>query len=173
MTAPVLLEGDGHFDVDVIGESHYQDNLEAICGERNPDGEDRILDAVLVLDDANPYDPNAVRVDIEGQTVGYLSRDVAPHFREYMANLGHQSVSFQCQANIRGGWDRGGGDVGRYGVWLDLPREPAVSAPVADAIPKKKPRRWIKIIGLFILVLFFLFVACVVFGLLLQLFGVA
>ena len=174
MTAPVMLEGNGQFDIDVAGEANYQDNLEAICGGRTPDGEDRIVDATLILDDANPYDPNAVRVDIEGQTVGYLSRDVAPHFREHMAKLGHQATSFQCRANIRGGWDRGGGNIGNYGVWLDLPREPAVSVPATEPGAEKKRSIGLGRILLYvILVLIGGCVACVVLGLILQALGLA
>lgn len=158
------LQGTGDFAQEVVGESHYQDNLAAICGERKPDGENRIVEAVLVLDDSNPYDPNAVRVDIKGMTVGYLSKEVAPHFREHMTSLGHRSTSFQCRANIRGGWDRGGGDTGHYGVWLELPRAPA---------PEKRRRPLGRILLYLLIVLIGGFLACVAFGFLLQALGIA
>src|SRR5947207_8334420 len=73
------LEGSGAFTLAIVGESHYQQALEQICGPRSDEGEDRRVEAGLVLEDGNPYDALAVRVDIQGLTVGYLSRE---HARE-------------------------------------------------------------------------------------------
>ena len=71
----------------------------------------------LVLEDNNRYDKKAVRVDIEGETVGYLSKENARKFRRKFSFKGKV---FECDAIIIGGWDRGGGDTGHYGVRLDL-----------------------------------------------------
>ena len=38
--------------------------------------------AVLVLDDDNPYDNKAVRVEIDGYLVGHLSRENARQYRK-------------------------------------------------------------------------------------------
>jgi hypothetical protein len=118
---PVNLPGPGRFDVETVGESHYQDALEAICGPRTEDGEDRVVEAWLVLEDANPYDALAVRVDIDGHVVGYLSRVNARVYREQLAAQAVGVVRASCLARIRGGWDRGPDDQGFYGVFLDLP----------------------------------------------------
>jgi HIRAN domain-containing protein len=115
------LPGPGTFSVEVIGESHYQAAFERICGPRNPDGEDCVVRATLVQEDANRYDQNAVRVEISGYLVGYLPRDTARSYRDRLCQAGHAGITAECAANIRGGWDRGNGDRGRYGVWLDLP----------------------------------------------------
>ena len=106
--APQTVEGPGRFAVAVVGESHYQDALQEICGPEGPGG--RTFEASLILDDSNPYDPNAVRVDVEGRTVGYLSREAAPIFRKRVAKRRRVTL---CQAEIRGSTI--------YGVWLDLP----------------------------------------------------
>jgi hypothetical protein len=63
-----------------------------------------------------------VRVDIAGKTVGYLSRENARVYRDRMMDQGHPSIVTKCTATIRGGWDRGGGDIGYFGVWLDIPK---------------------------------------------------
>lgn len=104
------------FPMEVVGESYYQKNLEAICGKRTEEGEDRIVTAVLIPYDSNSHDPMAVRVEIQGKIVGHLSREMARKYRTL-----HSKVKVQCQANIRGGWRRSHGDIGHYGVRLDLP----------------------------------------------------
>lgn len=104
--------GSGDFDVEVVGESHYQDALLRVAGS----GEVRhACEARLVLEDDNPYDSQAVRVDMGGQTVGYLSRTDA---RRYRARVTDKGLSVSCSAVIVGG------GAGRsLGVWLDLPLE--------------------------------------------------
>ena len=114
------LDGNGRFNLQVVGESQYQRALEQICGGRTHQGEDRILDAVLLLDDDNPYDQNAVRVEISGLTAGYLSRDTAQRFRSRIRKEDLRADKFACRANIRGGWDRSEEDCGHFGVWLDV-----------------------------------------------------
>ena len=104
----------GGFTLEVAGESHYQGNLEMICRGRSEDGHQLRVEATLILDDENPYDSNAVRVDIQGLPVGHLSRKEAVRYRR--SGAGEALVD----AEIRGGWDRGGGDRGHFGVWLDL-----------------------------------------------------
>jgi hypothetical protein len=116
----LLLEGPDAFALPIVGESHYQDALEQICGPRTDEGEDRHVEAQLVLEDENPHDSMAVRVDINGTTVGYLSRDHARTYRRGLSKAGYGTANAYCQALIRGGWDRGEGDRGFYGVYLDL-----------------------------------------------------
>jgi len=115
------VSGPGEFDVEVVGESHYQQALERICGGRTRNGVEKYVTAQLVLEDSNRYDRMAVRVDIEGQTVGYLSRENAREYRRQLKRAGHPDLTVTCDALIRGGWDRGGGDTGNFGVRLDRP----------------------------------------------------
>ena len=60
------LRGSGAFALPIVGESYYQEALEAICGPRSDEGEDRRVEARLVLENDNPHDSMAVRVDIQG-----------------------------------------------------------------------------------------------------------
>ena len=68
---------------------------------------------MLIPEPENPHDANAVRVEIKGRKVGYLSRVEAAHYRSLLG-LGQAPVA----ALIIGGWDRGDGDTGSYGMRL-------------------------------------------------------
>lgn len=129
----VHLRGSGAFALPIVGESHYQEALEAICGPRSVEGKDRRVVAHLVLEDDNPHDSMAVRVDIQGLTVGYLNREHARQYRNRLRKAGSHSADAYCDARIRGGWDRGEGRRGYYGVYLDL----LLDDPEEDAQPPK------------------------------------
>lgn len=92
-----------------------------ICGGRTEDGADEFVEAVLIPEDANPNDQNAVRIDIGSVTVGYLTRDFAVQYRQRLTEAGYPRLIGSCRAHIRGGWDRAGHGRGYFGVWLDLP----------------------------------------------------
>jgi hypothetical protein len=116
-----ITNAPGTYDVDVVGESHYQDALEAICGGRTEHGHRHEAEAYLAPEDDNPHDAKAVRVQIQNRVVGYLDRETARSFRKQMKNIGMIGVVAKCNAIIVGGWDRGAGDRGHFGVKLDLP----------------------------------------------------
>jgi hypothetical protein len=115
-----LIHGDGSFSVPVVGESHHQEALERLCGGRTSESADQRCDAVLILEDSNQYDHRAVRVEVGGHQVGYLTRDFAPTFRAALEVTFPGAMAARCQARIRGGWDRGHGDQGHFGVVLDI-----------------------------------------------------
>ena len=116
-----FLSGPGDYFIQVVGESSYQDALERICGGRTEDGANEFVDAFLILEDTNPNDRNAVRVDIGGMTVGYLTPHFAIQYRHRLVEAGYPRLVGSCRAHIRGGWQRGDQDRGHFGVWLDLP----------------------------------------------------
>lgn len=116
----VGINGNGEFELDVVGESHYQAALEKICGPRKEKGENRIVQARLILDDHNPKDKQAVRIEIDGLLVGHLPHDAARSFRAELKRKGHASAIGTCRAKIKGGWQRKG-STGSYGVFLDIP----------------------------------------------------
>jgi len=130
------LTGPGTFSCEIMGESHYQDNLEDICGGRTEEGANIITQAALVLDDDNPYDSKAVRVDIGSRTVGHLTKTHARDYRRNLMKAGHPRVQAICKARIVGGWDRGGGNAGYFGVKLDLPHD--YLEPKSDNIEVRK-----------------------------------
>jgi len=123
IVAQANLPGPGRFAVEVVGTSHHQESLEAICGGRSKDGVRFKTTAVLVLEDENPHDKKAVRVEIDGYAVGHLSRENAREYRKQLKKAGHPKITASCAALIVGGWDRGGGDRGHFGARLDLPAE--------------------------------------------------
>lgn len=115
------IKGRESFSVNVAGESFYPDAFATLCGARTRDGIAFPVRAQLTLDDANPHDKNAVKVTVDGHQVGHLPREAAKAFRR-IVRYGELAVHevFECAALINGGWDRGGGDRGHFGIRLDL-----------------------------------------------------
>ena len=74
-----LLEGDR--DLEVVGESFYQDNLWRLAVARPGEPVRVEITAVLVAEDDNPYDSNAIAVWIDGLKVGHLSPGDACAYR--------------------------------------------------------------------------------------------
>lgn len=115
-----FLDGDGSFWMPVAGSSYRQAALERIAGAREWHAKNDDVVATIILENGNPHDANAVRVEIHGEHVGYLPRDLALRYRAMLRSTGRAAVAQQCLARITGGWERGGGDRGHYGVRLDL-----------------------------------------------------
>jgi hypothetical protein len=116
---PIVLEGDEL--VRVVGTSHYQDALITLTG-REGDEEVRIEKiAVFVPEPDNPHDPNAIALHIDGQLVGYLSRDDNKRWLDVIA--GHR---IGAEAMIAGR----GGTTG-LGVFLRLPTPTEARAQIA------------------------------------------
>jgi hypothetical protein len=116
-----FIKGRDQFQINVAGESFYPDSFAALVGARTRDGIAFPARAQLTLDDENPHDRNAVKVTVDGHQVGHLPREAAKAFRRtvrYGELAEHET--FECAALINGGWDRGGGDAGNFGVKLDL-----------------------------------------------------
>lgn len=104
------------FSLEVVGESNYQAALARVAGPKGRDSVNVVVTAEVIFEESNPHDSYAVRVDVQGKTVGYLSRETARIWRKRVP-----SAQVTCSAVIRGGWDRGGGDQGHYGIWLKPP----------------------------------------------------
>jgi HIRAN domain len=118
--AEIRLTGSGGFRLMVVGEASYQDNIEQICGGRTTESVDRMETAHLILENSNPYDRNAVSVEINGLKVGYLNREDAKAYRTYLESKGQPNAIGTCHANIRGGWKRSKKEQGHFGVRLDF-----------------------------------------------------
>lgn len=127
----------GGYRVEVVGESYYAAALDGIAD----DGQTQVW-ADLVVEDDNPYDPNAVRVEIDGQKVGHLSREIAPTYRPVGLRLRQLGFVGRCAATINGSERRK-----LFGVVLDLAApekilEELKTASPAAAAPSKEPVRW-------------------------------
>jgi hypothetical protein len=123
----------------VAGEGHYQPALEAVAGGRGPEGTRlRYAVATLVREPDNPYDANAVRVDIRGHKVGYLPRNEASGYQALLQELESRAEQATCRARFKGGWLRGRDDQGSVGVELDISQPPAVWKPRETFLPADK-----------------------------------
>lgn len=126
--APILLDPKGKRrpKLDIVGESHYQPALWRITGKSTGDeGPEWRGRAVLIAEPSNAYDRNAVRVAVNGQTVGHLDRDDAKDIQPLLIATG--PVSVPCF--VKGGYklDRGG----RASIGLVLEMAPADLAVLA------------------------------------------
>jgi hypothetical protein len=117
----LYLMGSAKFELEITGEEHYQATLESLCGPRKHYGVNLYETASLKLEDNSPQDKNAVRVEILGKQVGYLTLEAATLFREQLIARGIPKGVGQCAAVIRGGWVSSDGRKGPYKVWLDTP----------------------------------------------------
>ncbi len=117
-TQPVSLL-DGHDDLEVVGESWYQDVLWRLSGGTVGDRIRHDIVAVLVPEPTNPHDTNAISVQIGGHIIGYLSRATA---QEYLPGLQRLMSVRASHIGLRGVIVGGGyydDGPGRLGVWLD------------------------------------------------------
>lgn len=126
---PDVVTLNGGRELEVVGESHYQRALERAAGGRKPAGVNVEVIATLLPEPRNPHDRNAIAIQVNGETVGYLARPVASRYQPVVRRLADTGQIGQCRARIVGGWDRGWRDRGNFGIWLDL-------ATPAKAIPQ-------------------------------------
>jgi hypothetical protein len=114
---PITLHGDA--PVEVVGESFHQDELLRITGgHRRFGGVD--VDTVV---DLVPLEEDGIEVRVGGDAVGYLHSPYAERLLEMISESVDLNGFASCRASIRGGWDRGGENVGMFGVTLWLPEE--------------------------------------------------
>jgi tetratricopeptide (TPR) repeat protein len=113
----VVLYGGGH-DLEVVGESFYQDALWRVVGARTSERVRREIEAVLLAETDNPYDESAISVWINGMKVGHLSRDDAAAYRPGLLTLqAREGKSIALRGVIVGGGVRLDGP-GFLGVWM-------------------------------------------------------
>jgi hypothetical protein len=115
--AGVLLEGEER--VAAVGESFYQPALLAACGARRGEEVGFECIAVLIAEPDNPYDSNAVKVEVEGRQVAHLSRADAVAYRAAVQTAAASGVLIACPAFIAGRGARG--ETPNLGIFLHLP----------------------------------------------------
>jgi hypothetical protein len=111
---------DGHDTLEVVGESLYQDALWEIVGGLRAEPVRFDTHAVLVPEPDNPYDQNAIQVQINGALVGHLSRHDAATYLPGLERLMETGPSHlvALHGQIVGGGQRPDG-LGFLGVFLD------------------------------------------------------
>jgi len=115
-----LAAGRG-FTVDVVGESQWQAHIARVVGGKRDEGYKDEYVAQLAFDN-NPHDANAVVVLIDAHPVGWIARGDAANVRNEINAINPEGLPVTCKAKIVGGWDRGDGDEGHFGVKLSLSR---------------------------------------------------
>jgi hypothetical protein len=109
------------FEFEIVGESFYQPALAALASPYDDTNlESAIFKAALVPDYNNRYDKLAVRVDINGLTVGHLSKDAARSFRRRLSSKKQSGDVTSCDAIITGGFVKKDSSQADFGVRLDL-----------------------------------------------------
>jgi len=112
----VLYEG--RHDLEIVGESNYQDALWRAAGGRTTDRVRVEIQAVLATEPDNPHDPNAISVWIEERKVGYLCREDAEAYLPGLLTLQEkEGRHIALLGVVTGGGIREDGP-GFLGVWL-------------------------------------------------------
>ena len=96
----------------IVGEQSYQNNLKKIAGPKEEESKFFECYAKVSSEPLNQYDKNAVKVEINGLLVGYLSRSEA-------AKLAGKVINKTVPAVIDGGW-KDEQSTGSYGVKLAI-----------------------------------------------------
>lgn len=114
----------GQFAFAVAAESyqgaiHQLAQKNAIGPDEGSDPKARILKAHLIPDNDNPYDSNAVRIDIDNRTIGHLNRDQARSFRRRLDEKGIPDQITTCNVVITKNGEINDKTVS-YGVRLDI-----------------------------------------------------
>jgi hypothetical protein len=112
---------DYDFECEVVGESRYQNHLQALAGNHGTDSAAVSATAILMPEPTNQYDKNAVCININGKTVGYLSKDDAPIFLHRLTKRKlPKTAATTCEAHIMGGFAEKDGSKASYGVKLNI-----------------------------------------------------
>ena len=119
----VFIEGDGRFDLKVDEVLNYQKYLNFLSGRWLKNGSNRELIAKLHYENLNPKDNKAIRVVVNGGTVGYLSCEDARLFRERLEKVGREGLIVSCHAMAIGGKRTWFFNKTDFDVCLDLPIE--------------------------------------------------
>lgn len=110
------------YEFNVVGTSHYQHILEKFADPRTEYSQEKEIMAFIQHEPTNPHDENACAVYIQYECVGYLPREDASKFISTLKRLNIPTDStVAVKAMIVGGWLRANGDMGNFGLYLDLP----------------------------------------------------
>jgi len=124
------LDYDGSHDFDnypfeIVGESHYQSNIERFAIKREGKGCFTEVEAKIIRELNNSHDKNACRVDIKGLTVGYFPRNNA---ESWVKLLGRLNMPDNSEVYVKAVIVGGGSKDYSFGVRLDIPSRIANSA---------------------------------------------
>lgn len=108
----------GSEDLEVVGESHYQEALWRIVGGWTKERVRHPVVAVLRAEPSNQHDRNAIAVFVSGHLVGYLPREVAAAYQPGLLGLqARHQRAIALEGVVVGGGMRADGP-GMLGVFL-------------------------------------------------------
>lgn len=131
----VVARGFGYHSVQVVGESRYLKNISQILGGR--EGE-KITIATIVSEPENKFDKNAIRIDVDGLTVGYIAKEETDIFRPLLAHATSLGCELQASARV---WFNGDSSYQIGSVNLDMV-EPALALPINSLPSSDEVRLW-------------------------------
>lgn len=105
-------QGNISYNYNIVGEQSYQQNLRKIAGPKKEVSKFFECTAKVTSEPSNKYDKNAIKVEINGLQVGYISKAEAQ-------KLAGKNINKMVSAVIDGGWDDGDSE-GSYGVKLAI-----------------------------------------------------
>ncbi len=114
------INGNETYSIKIVGTSFHQKELEEIAGNANEGRVKKPITALLIEENDNNYDPNAVKIVVDDKKVGYLSKINAFHYRKLLSGLQRTGSTVSCKGLIVGGWNEEG-DFGG-GVRIDFPQ---------------------------------------------------
>lgn len=104
------------YSFEIVGESYKRDKLLSIIEKHNAFQTGELeLEAVLIMESDNKFDPTAVAVTIEGKPVGYIPSDYSLDVTSYMDDLNVKSMKVMARI----GWDTSNPEPA-IGVRLDF-----------------------------------------------------
>ena len=111
----------GQFDFELVGAEYYQAELQHIVDNHRGERLDGLpLTAMLIPEEENRSDDTAVRVDVEGLTVGYLSLVDSKGYHRRMTELKQRVKPTACAALLVVGPTQKNGTHTQHKVMLDL-----------------------------------------------------
>jgi hypothetical protein len=104
-------------ELDIVGESYRQDALAAIAGPKQEEDKRTLVGVTLRCEPANEHDPHAIRVEVMGTLLAYMSRLLAAVMSPAMQDS--CGGVLEARGLIVGGW-RDARSEGHYGirVWI-------------------------------------------------------
>lgn len=125
------IKGSGLFAIDVVGESHYQENLGQIVksntasihygGRSSSLSTTFQIEARVVSEPNNAHDSNAIQVLIRDLKVGYLDRNTASRLTAQVMRRGFDQIDSTCTSLVSGVCGANGDFL--CGVKLDIDSE--------------------------------------------------
>lgn len=121
-TAPSsCICGDGDFDFEIVGESHYQDRLSQISAGRQERGDAQVTFPCLLRFEINSHTHGpAVRVDASGgRTIGYFPAEQALVYAPILQAIERSGRRAECVGVLVGGF----GERPTFGAYLNFKRD--------------------------------------------------